>query len=135
LTIPDYVVGPAATLLVGLITTLGLLVVRKLRGPVTVQDLWAENRQLRTDLDAVSQKVDGLVRYRETQLTVNRIMGEGFDALSGYVERTSAEAGVKPEFTSAEHDAVERARALRSNDELWNTLQQNPPTHEGAQHG
>lgn len=119
--IPESLIGPAATLAVAAIGALGLIIVRRLRGPVTVQDLWAENRSLRDDLTEVSRKVDQLVRNEQVQLGVNRIMGEGFDALSGYVERTSDEAGIKPAYTRAEHESIERARALRGDDAIWPT--------------
>lgn len=114
----------ASPFVVAAISAAALVIVRRLKGPVTIQDLWAENRQLRTDLDAVSQKVDRLVQGRETQLAVNRIMGEGFDALSAYVERDTDARDTKPVFTRAEHDAIARARALRDDDSVWIT--QNP---------
>ena len=118
--IPAWV-APVASLCVAVIGATALVIVRKIRGPVTIQDLWAENRQLREDLDAISSKVDTLVAGRETQLTVNRIMGEGFDALSAYVERDSEERGTTPAFTRAEHNAIDRARALREDDSIWTT--------------
>jgi hypothetical protein len=128
--VSPYII-PGASILVALISAAVLVIVKRTRGPVAIQDLWDENRQLRKDLDAVSRKVDGLISDRENQLTVNRIMGEGFDALSAVVERTTAETGIAPAFTPQEHAAVERARALRSDDELWNTLQRSTPRPQG----
>lgn len=119
--LPGWVV-PAATIIVAIVSAIGLIIVRKTRGPVTIQDLWKENRDLRTDLTAMEKKVDRLFQTQRTQFTINRIMGEGFDALSSYVERTTA-AGTKPKFTSLEHEAIVRARALRSEDTSWDTLQ------------
>lgn len=118
--IPGWVV-PGASVLVAVIGALALMIVRLIRGPVAIQDLWTENRELRKDLKSLETKVDGLIADRESQLTVNRIMGEGFDALSGYVERTT-EHGMKPTYTHAEHTAIERARALRSDETAWTTL-------------
>jgi hypothetical protein len=118
--IPGWVV-PGASVLVAVIGALALMIVRLIRGPVAIQDLWTENRELRKDLKSLETKVDGLIADRESQLTVNRIMGEGFDALSGYVERTT-EHGMKPTYTHVEHMAIERARALRSDETAWTTL-------------
>ena len=101
---------------VAVLTGIVTLVVRLARTPVEVRDLWAENRALRADIEALSVKVDSLIEDRETQLSVNRIMGEGFDALSNYVERESELAGRRPRFSHREHDAIERARALRDED-------------------
>lgn len=122
---------PGASVMVALIGAVALLVVRRVRGPVTIQDLWKENRQLRTDLEKTDAKVEALMRSQQTQITINRVMGEGFDALSGGVERMS----VKPTFTPVEHDAISRARALRQDDLIWATLQppEIQPTRNGAQ--
>ena len=125
--IPAWV-APVATVAVALISATALVIVRRIRGPVTIQDLWGENRQLRKDLDAISRKVDGLLLSRETQLNLNRTMGEGFDAQAALIERTRVADG----FTPQEVTAVERARAMRQDDDLWNTLQHNPITTEGA---
>jgi len=118
--LPGYVI-PGASVLVAIIGAIALIIVRRTRGPVAIQDLWAENRQLRTDMTSLEAKVDKLIASKETQLTVNRIMSEGFDALSGYVERIT-ERGKKPTYTQTEHMAIERARALRSDDDLWTTI-------------
>lgn len=124
-----------AALITALIGGAFLLIARRLKPPVTIQDVWKENRALRSDLalsdkriDELAHKVDQLVKASETQLTVNRIMGEGFDALSGYVERTSG--GIKPAYTVEEHDAIERAKALRNDDAIWNTASRHPKTKE-----
>jgi hypothetical protein len=109
---------PGATLLSAIIGGVVLIIVRRSRGPVAIQDLWTENRLMRNEMTALAAKVDGLIADRASQLTVNRIMGEGFDALSGYVERTT-EQGMKPSYTPAEHTAIERARALRSDGAAW----------------
>ena len=125
--IPSWV-APVATVAVALISAVALVIVRRIRGPVTIQDLWGENRQLRKDLDAISRKVDALLLSRETQLNINRTMGEGFDAQAALIERTRVADG----FTPQEATAVGRARAMREDDDLWNTLQHNPITTEGA---
>lgn len=102
--------------IVAVLTGVVTLIVRLTRAPVEVRDLWAENRALRADYEELNTKVDSLIQDRETQLSVNRIMGEGFDALSNYVERESELAGRRPTFTPREHQAIERARALRDED-------------------
>lgn len=109
-------VGVGATILCAVIAALGVVIVRLLRGPVEVKDLWAENRLLRTDLARVEGKVDALLRDREKQITVNRTMVDGFDALSNYVEREAEAAGRPPRFTRAEHEAIETAKALRQDE-------------------
>jgi hypothetical protein len=118
--LPGWVI-PGASVIVAIIGAIALIVVRRTRGPVAIQDLWTENRQLRTDMTSLEAKVDKLIASKETQLTVNRIMSEGFDALSGYVERTT-EQGHQPSYTSSEALAIHRARTLRSDDELWSTI-------------
>lgn len=122
--LPGWVI-PGASVAVAMIGAAALIIVRRTRGPVAIQDLWAENRQLRSDMTSLENKVDKLIASKESQLTVNRIMSEGFDALSSYVER-STEPGKHPSYTYAEHTAIERARALRSDDELWNTINNTP---------
>lgn len=121
--LPGWVI-PGASVIVAIIGAIALIVVRRTRGPVAIQDLWTENRQLRADMTTLEEKVDRLIAGKETQLTVNRIMSEGFDALSGYVERIT-ERGKKPSYTPTEHNAIERARALRSDDDIWSTINKN----------
>jgi hypothetical protein len=122
---PEWWVGPFASILVAVIGGAVVLIVRKVRGPVVIQDLWAENRLLRKDIGELELrlglKIDALSMAHDAQLTVNRIMGDGFDALSSYVERTSVVTKAKPVFTEEEHRAIERARALRADDSAWPT--------------
>lgn len=129
--LPAWVI-PTATVVAAALGAAALVIVRRMRGPVAIQDLWAENRSLRADLKGMNDrlqttdaKVERLMRSYQHQITVNQAMGEGFDALSNYVERTS---GSSPAFTQWEHDAVQRARALRSDDLIWATQQ---PENEG----
>lgn len=115
--------GPVFTL-AGLIGGWVIAVVLKvLRGPVEVKDLWTENRALRAELgslradhtgriDAVNAKVDKLLRERQTQRTYNRAFADGFDAQSRLIERMVDETGVRPKYGPGEHEAIERARAL-----------------------
>jgi len=121
--IPAWV-APAAVVAAALVSAAALIIVRRVRGPVTIQDLWAENRQLRKDLDVVSGKVDTLIEDRDEKHRVNRIIGEGFDALDNAVER----AGVALRFTRLEEQALDRARALRADDSVWNTAAGPPST-------
>ena len=121
-------VGPLVATVVALVGAAGLIIVRKVRGPVAIQDLWAENRKLREEMETLDQKVDRLFQASQMQLTVNRIMGDGFDALSNYVERDAAQSGRPPAFTKPEHTAIERARALRSDDTQWTTHQPRDPS-------
>lgn len=109
-----------SAIVVALITTIGLYYrsrKRPGRDDVTVTQLWDENRKLRDDLNAVSDKVDGLIRDRDAQHNAVRILGDGFDALSAVVERTSP----PPTITSGEHAAIERAKQLLGDDAIWAT--------------
>lgn len=120
--IPDAFIGPIAVVVSALVGGLVALIVRKVRGPVAVQDLWAENRSLRKDIADVETrlgaKIDNLQRGHDAQAKISRVMGDGFDALSSAVERMSP----KPKFTPDEHRAIEAARALRDDDGLWSTV-------------
>lgn len=109
----------ASPWVVAAIGALALLLVRKLRGPVTIQDLWAENRSLRADLTTVQDQVNALITASNTQLAVNRTLGDGFDAMTAAVERSEVDI----HFTRAEQEAIDRARALRGDERRWDTLQ------------
>lgn len=118
--LPGWLVT-ASPWIVAAIGAAAVVLVRLIRGPVTIQDLWKENRQLRADIAELSTKVNTLAAAQATQFAVNRIQGEGFDALLAAVERS----GVKLNFTPQERESIAKARALRADDELWNTLQRN----------
>ena len=120
-------VAPAAVVAVATVSAIALVIVRKLKGPVTIQDLWAENRQLRTDLNAVSAKVDTLVQVRATERAEGRIVGEGFDALAAYVDRDSEARGTAPLFTPRERAAIDAAKRVREDDTVWNTTPLHAP--------
>jgi hypothetical protein len=125
---------PAAMVVVALLGIISALLVRVIRGPVEVRDLWTENRTLRADLEKVDGKVDTLIaegrKREEAQHKINRTMGDGFDALSNFVEREAIRIGQPPAFTSDERIAVEKARALRGDDISWPTF--TPATPEGV---
>lgn len=120
-------VAPAAVVVAAIVSATALVIVRKLKGPVTIQDLWAENRQLRTDLNAVSAKVDTLVQVRATERAESRTVGEGFDALSAYVDRDSEARGTAPLFTRSERAAIEAAKRVREDETTWNTAPLHSP--------
>lgn len=120
-------VAPAAVVAAAAISALALVIVRKLKGPVTIQDLWAENRQLRTDLNAVSAKVETLIQVRATERAESRIVGEGFDALSAAVDRDSEARGTAPLFTPRERAAIDAAKRVRADDTVWNTTPLHAP--------
>lgn len=120
-------VAPAAVVGAALVSAIALVIVRKLKGPVTIQDLWAENRQLRTDLNAVSAKVDTLVQVRATERAESRIVGEGFDALAAYVDRDAEARDTVPLFTPRERAAIEAAKRVREDDTVWNTTPLHAP--------
>lgn len=124
--IPAWV-APAAVLGAALVSAIALIIVRKVKGPVTIQDLWAENRQLRKDLNAVSAKVDTLVQVRDTERADSRTVGEGFDALAAYVDRDSEARGAAPLFTRIERAAIDAAKRVRDGDSAWNTAPLHAP--------
>lgn len=124
--IPPWSV-PVASVVGAAIAGTALIIVRKVRGPVTVQDLWAENRQLRADVDIQGQQIQALMRAQNTQINVNQDIGFGFDAVLNYIDRTVAE----PEFTVNERSAIDRARALREDQTLWQTF--NPMLRENRE--
>lgn len=127
--IPGWLWTIIGGVIVAAISGVALIIVRITRGPVEVKDLWAENRSLRADLTTLEEKVDGLLADREFQLNVNRVMGEGFDALSTAIERDAEINGTRPHFTKSEHDAIDRAKKLRIELDLWNaqTIQRADP--------
>lgn len=106
--------GPTFTLIGVVITALGLVINNLIRKPTQVTDLWAENRNLRSEVNQIREAVDKLLRERDTQRTYNRAFADGFDAQSRIIERMIGETGVHPKYGPGEHEAIERARALRA---------------------
>lgn len=107
-----------------------LIIVKRVRPIVGVKDMW---EQINTQNDQISKQNDKIVgqnstivelqkavntlqqeafTFRQTQLGINRNLGEGFDALYGYVLRTTT-SGTTPDFTPDESRKVNSARALR----------------------
>lgn len=108
-----------------------LIIVKRTKPAVGTVDMWKQINSQNATITSQNSDISGLqtavaklqqqrLDDRETQLNVNRVMGDGFDALSGYVRRTTA-AGRKPEFSDDEREKIERARALRDSDDLWPT--------------
>ncbi len=120
---PDWLL-PSSPFILAVIAGVVTLIVRKIRGPVAVQDLWAENRLLRKEMSEIRAEVDLLrqayEKEKKEQGIVNRTMGDGFVALSGYVQRTNL-GKTKPAFTPDEEHAIEAAKALLG-DDIWATV-------------
>lgn len=98
-----------------LLTALTALIVAVVRKPVTVTDLWAENRSLRNDMDAMDKK---FTVYLKAISTRQQIVGEGFLALSDTVE----EAKVQLIFTPDRQKRIQAAREALADDLVWPTL-------------
>jgi len=111
--------GVIVTAVVGLV---GVIVARKMRGPVSVQDLWTRTTAMGTEIATLQTQVKTLLTERETQFAVVRLIGDGFDVYD-------ARAATFPpiEWTPRELEAIERARALRRDDDFWTTLQRMGP--------
>lgn len=120
---PDWLL-PSSPFIIAAIGGAVAILVRKIRGPVAVQDLWNENRLLRKEMQEIREEVDEMRRAyqkeKEDQAAVNRTMGDGFVALSNFVQRTNS-GKAKPAFTPDEERAIEAARALLG-DDLWATV-------------
>lgn len=100
-----------------------LIIVKRVRPIVGVTDMW---KQINTQNEQIAEQNGTIVElqkavntlqqeaftFRQTQLSINRNLGEGFDALYGYVLRTTT-SGSTPDFTPDESRKVNSARALR----------------------
>lgn len=62
-------------------------------------------------------RIETLENDRDFQKSAVNVLGAGFDALSGYVERLTP----APPFSPWEQDAINRAKDLRADDSLWPT--------------
>lgn len=96
-----------------------LIIVKRVRPAVGVTDMWNQintqnvqiGEQNRTIVElqrAVNELQEESITFRQGQQS----LGEGFDALYGYVMRTTA-SGEVPAFTKDEARRINKARALR----------------------
>jgi len=113
------IIGAIGVVVAGLI----LIIVKKVKPAVGVKDMWeqinTQNRQISNQnntilqlQNAVNELQKDAVTFRENQMGINHNLGEGFDALYGYVLRTT-DTGSVPTFTPGEAYKINRARALR----------------------
>jgi hypothetical protein len=107
------------TIIVATIAAAGSIAVALLRKPVSVQDLWAENRLLRTELTTQDARLTGLEtkyeeRDRERQRTIG-ILATALDMLWHHVEDLRDQWGkpVMPELTVEEQVVLKAAREIR----------------------
>lgn len=123
---PDWLL-PSSPFILALIAGGITLIVRKIRGPVVIQDLWAENRLLRKEMQEIRDEITAFRVERDAERKAQGIrdqtMNYGFIALSGFIERTHANKA-KPQFTADEERAINAARDLLGADE-WPTLNPN----------
>lgn len=110
--------GVAATVGIAVIGAISALVVRKVRGPVTIQELWAENRALRAEFTLLDSKVDKLIAHSNAQGIVIRAIGAGFEAQANGIDRLA----VQPTFTSKEQAAIRHARELLNDETFWSII-------------
>jgi len=113
------------SIVVALIGAGGIITVRRTRGPVTIQDVWGQLQLVQEKNDKLTARVEQLEvdgrkkdEKHDAQVRINRIMGDGFDALANAVERSQ----VAIDFLPSEHQAIDHARSLRSDGDLWPTL-------------
>lgn len=112
---------PGATVLAALIAFAGVLVVNKTRKPVATQDLWSENRALRTEVREQGERINMIEekfekRDEERRRTIG-LLGSGFDAFLHYIERIRPQWGQgdgMPPFTDDERQAIDLARAIQN---------------------
>jgi len=86
---------------------------------VTIPQLWERIDAQATRIDTLEEKLDGVLGSNNTLRDAARTMGEGFDALLSYVERTNHE----PAFNPQEQKAIHLAKEVRADDSIWNTRQ------------
>lgn len=117
-----------ASIVVALITTVGLIVRSRQRpgkNDVTIPQLWERIEALEGRGAALERRVDDMTKDRDEQRNAVRVLGDGFDALSAVVERTSP----SPVVTPSEHAAIARAKQLLGDDAIWATGgRPRPPT-------
>lgn len=120
---PDWLL-PSSPFILAVIAGGVTLLVRKIRGPVAVQDLWAENRLLRKEMQEIRDQVMKMQLTYETERRAqsqrDQTMNSGFIALSNFVERSHT-GRAKPQFTAEEERAINAARDLLGEDE-WPTI-------------
>ena len=112
--VPGWV-GPVVAISAALIVAISAVLVARTRKPVGITDLWAENRSLRADMDAMDLKFtarigDVVERYQA--------VGEGFVVVSDVLEQ----AHIRPTFTSAQQSKIDAARRAIATDLDWPTI-------------
>lgn len=109
--LPSWV-APSVVIAAAILALIGVVLGVVLRKPVQITELWTENRQLRSDMDAMDQK---FTRKLRQIVAGQQIVGKGFVALSETVE----EAKVKLTYTPERFKAIEAAREYLANDSDW----------------
>jgi hypothetical protein len=107
------------SIIVAVIAVVGSVAVALLRKPVSVQDLWAENRSLRKDMGDQDTRITELetkyeARDKERQRTIG-ILATALDILFHHLELLQEKwgNGDMPELTSEEQAVLQTARAIR----------------------
>lgn len=108
-----------------------LIVVKRVKPAVGVTDMWkqinTQNEEIRNQnktigelqsaVNTLQEQAVTTLReqaiFRDTQFRINQNLGDGFDALYGYVLRTTT-SGTEPSFTPEESSRINKARATRA---------------------
>lgn len=107
------------TIIVAVIAVIGSVIVALIRKPVSVQDLWSENRSLRADLTAQERRLDDIEtkyeeRDKERQRTIG-IVATALDVVWNHLQLMQLQwgKGPMPELDPAEMAIITQARDIR----------------------
>lgn len=108
------------SLIVAVIASGGLVLIRLMRKPVDIQELWAENRALRVEVNGLRDRIDETEnRFEERDRGRMRLIGvlsSGMDVLWHYLELVRTQwpgPSPMPELSAGEHTIIDAARHMR----------------------
>lgn len=118
------------TVVCAVIGAAALLVVAKLRKPVSIQDLWQENASLRARVDKVESIQEELRKAHaeerakwETERTANHrkvgFLSDGLGVIYRYMQRMQSrwgDGGIMPILSKDEQEAIDLAMTIKQGD-------------------